>query len=74
MLFLLRFSPVMAKYPAQFNSLQQKSPSGARFLAVLSLLALALLLAACGRKGPLYLPNPPPETELEEAVPESPES
>lgn len=30
---------------------------------LLSLLMLALLLAACGFKGPLYLPKPQPEAQ-----------
>jgi predicted small lipoprotein YifL len=29
--------------------------------AVISMLVLAVLIAACGYKGPLYLPKPKPE-------------
>jgi predicted small lipoprotein YifL len=31
--------------------------------ALISLIALAALLAACGYKGPLYLPKPKPEAQ-----------
>ena len=64
----------MTEQLARFNSLQQKSPGRLRFLAALSLLVLVLVLTACGRKGPLYLQEPPAEAELEKAEPESPES
>ena len=63
----------MAEPPA-FNRFQRKGPGSARLRAALPLLALALLLAACGRKGPLYLPEPAPAVKIEEAAPESPES
>jgi predicted small lipoprotein YifL len=32
-------------------------------LAVVAVLALGQLLAACGQKGPLYLPDEPPKAE-----------
>ncbi len=69
----------MAEQPAQFNRMQPNSagrgrPPSALFIFVLALLVLALLLVGCGRKGPLYLLEPAPETEIDRAAPESPES
>lgn len=37
--------------------------------ALISLIALAALLAACGYKGPLYLPTPKPEAQKPAAPP-----
>ncbi len=39
--------------------------------ALLSLIALAVLLSACGSKGPLYLPKPKPEAQKPAPPPSS---
>ena len=36
---------------------------------LLSLMALAVLLAGCGHKGPLYLPKPKPEAQKPDLKP-----
>ena len=41
--------------------------------AVVSMLVLAAMLAACGYKGPLYLPKPKPEAQ-QPAPAEKPQS
>ncbi|WP_040548773.1 LPS translocon maturation chaperone LptM [Pusillimonas noertemannii] len=42
---------------------QTKTPASIKYRIVASL-ALFPLLAACGYKGPLYMPPPPPEDSL----------
>jgi predicted small lipoprotein YifL len=36
------------------------------YLSLLLLCALTFLVAACGQRGPLYLPEPAPETPLKD--------
>lgn len=50
-----------------YNLLMRRPP-----IVPLSLL-LCLLLAACGQKGPLYLPDPEPVDSKEVTAPDDPE-
>lgn len=42
--------------------------------ALVPLIVLSLLLAACGYKGPLYLPKPKPEAQKPATPPDSQET
>jgi len=48
--------------------------TGTPYLAFLICCCLALSLAACGQRGPLYLPEPEDQTERTETVSDAEES